>query len=119
MPDHYRQVINEHPFYVMVSPQGQLLATGFLDCHTQRIEAIFTRPRAMRQGFAAQIIAKLKQEARQQGWDSVALSATPNAEPFYLKQGFIRLREDRHFSPAAKCYLDCVEMYCPLPSIER
>ncbi|QGX91291.1 GNAT family N-acetyltransferase [Tatumella sp. TA1] len=114
MPESYPQAIIEHCFYVIEDVQGELLATGYLDRQTQRLEAIFTRPSAMGQGCASHIVEKLKEEALQQGLSAISLSSTLNAQPFYLKQGFIPLRHDCHFSVTAGCYLDCVEMYCPL-----
>ena len=114
MPEGYPRAIIEHCFYVIENVQGELLATGYLDSQTQRLEAIFTRPSAMGQGCAARIVKKLKEEALQQGLAIISLSSTLNAQPFYLKQGFIPLRHDRHFSATARCYLDCVEMYYPL-----
>lgn len=114
MPVGYRQAILEHPFYVAEDRQGQLLATGYLDSETHRVEAIFTLPEAMRQGLAARVMARIKQEAREQGLSVIALSSTPNAQGFYEKQGFIRVREDTHFSPSADYSFDCVEMVCRL-----
>jgi len=110
MPQDYRQAIRQNPFYVAETPQGQLLATGYLDLARQRVEAMFTLPEAMRQGLAARIMTCIKQEALTRGLRSVALSSTPNAQGFYLKQGFQTVRNASHYSPAADYTFDCVEM---------
>ena len=110
MPQDYRQAIRQNPFYVAETPQGQLLATGYLDVARQRVEAMFTLPEAMRQGLATRIMTCIKQEALTRGLRSIALSSTPNAQGFYLKQGFQTVRNASHFSPAADYTFDCVEM---------
>lgn len=110
MPSDYRQAILHNPFYVAEKEQGQLLATGYLDIKTQRVEAMFTLPEAMGQGLASRIMTRIKQEALVQGVKTIALSSTPNAEGFYLKQGFQRVRNDTHYSPAANYTFDCIEM---------
>lgn len=114
MPKHYRLAILENPFYVAENSQGQLLATGYLDGATQRVEAMFTLPAAMRKGLAARIMTRIKQEALARGLSAIALSSTPNAQGFYLKQGFQWVRNDTHYSPAADYAFDCVEMVYPL-----
>ncbi|WP_099822311.1 GNAT family N-acetyltransferase [Tatumella sp. OPLPL6] len=110
MPDGYRQAILHNPFYVAENMQHQLLASGYLDIETQRVEAMFTLPEAMRQGIAARIMTCIKQEALARGINTLALSSTPNAQGFYLKQGFRHVRNDTHYSPAADYTFDCIEM---------
>ncbi|WP_277756443.1 hypothetical protein [Rosenbergiella nectarea] len=41
-------------------------------------------------------------------------SSTLNAQGFYIKQGFQRVRNATHYSPAADYAFDCVEMVYPL-----
>ena len=110
MPSNYRQAILHNSFYVAENEQGQLFATGYLDVEKQRVEAMFTLPEAMRQGIATRIMTCIKQEALARGINAIALSSTPNAQGFYLKQGFQCVRSDTHYSPAADYTFDCIEM---------
>jgi GNAT superfamily N-acetyltransferase len=109
MPAGYFRAIEENPFYV-VEAHGQLVATGFLDLQQQSVEAIFTRPGCEGQGYASAIMTAIKHEARRRGFPALTLSATPNAAGFYLRHGFIRLRDSEYFSARARRHYACVEM---------
>lgn len=60
MPEHYRQMVAENPFYVVEDEKGDIAATGYLDLETHYIEAVFTLPAASGKGLATQIIEALK-----------------------------------------------------------
>ena len=44
MPERYRQMVIEYPFYVVEDEKGDVAATGYLDLDTHCLEAIFTLP---------------------------------------------------------------------------
>ncbi|MDD9256354.1 hypothetical protein PVM10_14175 [Klebsiella variicola] len=52
MPEHYREVITENPFFVVELPDTGLVATGYLDLTEGSVEAIFTLPDFFGKGFA-------------------------------------------------------------------
>lgn len=74
MPEHYRQMVAENPFYVVEDEKGDIAATGYLDLETHNIEAVFTLPAASGKGLATQIIEALKSEARTRGITRLMLS---------------------------------------------
>ncbi|MCK7226306.1 GNAT family N-acetyltransferase [Enterobacter asburiae] len=110
MPERYRQMVIEYPFYVVEDEKGDIAATGYLDLDTHRVEAIFTLPAASGKGMATRIIEALKNEARSRGITRLTLDATPNAQPFYQKLGFATLSEKYHHSRMAGADLRCFEM---------
>ncbi|ESN54570.1 GNAT family N-acetyltransferase [Enterobacter sp. MGH 16] len=110
MPERYRQMVIEYPFYVVEDEKGDVAASGYLDLDTHCLEAIFTLPAASGKGMATQIIEALKHEARSQGITRLTLDATPNAQSFYQKLGFVTLRENYHHSRMAGADLRCFEM---------
>lgn len=110
MPERYRQMVIEYPFYVVEDEKGDVAATGYLDLDTHCLEAIFTLPAASGKGMATQIIEVLKHEARSRGITRLTLDATPNAQSFYQKLGFVTLRENYHHSRMAGADLRCFEM---------
>ncbi|EML2064118.1 GNAT family N-acetyltransferase [Enterobacter asburiae] len=110
MPERYRQMVSEYPFYVVEDEKGDAAATGYLDLDTHCLEAIFTLPAASGKGMATRIIEALKQEARSRGITRLTLDATPNAQAFYQKLGFVTLREHNHYSRMARADLRCFEM---------
>jgi GNAT superfamily N-acetyltransferase len=63
MPEHYRAVITENPFFVVELPDAGLVATGYLDLTEGSVEAIFTLPDYFGKGFASLIIETIKDEA--------------------------------------------------------
>ena len=110
MPERYRQMVIEYPFYVVEDEKGDVAATGYLDLDTHCLEAIFTLPAASGKGMATRIIEALKHEARSRGITCLTLDATPNAQSFYQKLGFVTLRENYHHSRMAGADLRCFEM---------
>ncbi|MBS1204127.1 MAG: family acetyltransferase [Proteobacteria bacterium] len=114
MPDNYRVVIAENPFYVAVTSENIPVASGYLDLRTGSVEAIFTLPQWSGKGLASAIIAVLKQEARRRGFARLTLASTPNACRFYQQQGFRVVRENRHYSKMARADLRCFDMECEL-----
>ncbi|XGI81340.1 N-acetyltransferase family protein [Enterobacter hormaechei] len=110
MPERYRQMVIEYPFYVVEDEKGDAVATGYLDLNTHCLEAIFTLPAASGKGMATMIIEALKQEARSRGITRLTLDATPNAQSFYQKLGFVTLSETYHHSRMAGADLRCFEM---------
>lgn len=110
MPESYRQVVIDNPFFVAVDENGEPVATGYLDLAMNSVEAVFTAPNATGKGLAGAIIAAIKAEARQRGITRITLSSTPNAHAFYLKQGFSTLGENLYVSKLAGAKLRCVDM---------
>lgn len=110
MPERYRQMVIEYPFYVVEDEKGDIAATGYLDLDTHCLEAIFTLPAASGKGMATRIIEALKNEARSRGIARLRLDATPNAQSFYQKLGFVTLSETYHHSRMAGADLRCFEM---------
>lgn len=110
MPESYRQVIVDNPFYVVEDEQGEILASGYLDLVANSVEAIFTVPDSAGKGLAGRIITAILSTARERGISQLTLSATPNAHTFYQKYGFITLGESVHFSRMAGAELRCFNM---------
>lgn len=110
MPERYRQMVIEYPFYVVEDEKGDIAATGYLDLDTHCLEAIFTLSAASGKGMATRIIEALKNEARSRGIARLRLDATPNAQSFYQKMGFVTLIETYHHSRMAGADLRCFEM---------
>lgn len=113
MPTGYLRAISQNPFFVVDAP-GFPVATGFLDLKACSVEAIFTLPDYMGNGFASQIMAVIKAEALARGISSLTLSSTPGAMTFYQRHGFIFLKEAVYPSALAGD-LRCMEMQLVLP----
>ncbi|MBV4366393.1 GNAT family N-acetyltransferase [Erwinia phyllosphaerae] len=112
MPSGYLRAISQNPFFVIDTP-GFPVATGFLDIKQQSVEAIFTLPAFMGNGYATQILEAIKTEARSRGIASLTLAATPNAVSFYQRHGFKLLRETL-FHSALAGDLRCMDMQADL-----
>lgn len=110
MPDTFRQRVIEYPFYVAEDNYGTVVATGYLDLTQNSLEAIFTLPSASGKGYARQIMAVLLEEARGRKIACVTLAATPNAQSFYEKMGFVTLKESLYPSRLAGADLRCFDM---------
>jgi GNAT superfamily N-acetyltransferase len=101
-----RFVVEE--LYVAVE-DGQVVATGMIDCGTGRVDAVFVRPDRMRQGVGRQMMELLEDLARDAGLAELSLDATLNAAPFYRRHGFVGETVSLYQSPRGFT-LDCVPM---------
>ncbi len=111
MPDGMNKVVADNQVFIIDCPDGNIpCACGYLDMSTGYVEAIFTLPEYQGKGLAASIINAIKQQARGQGIRQLALSSTPNAVGFYLKQGFTIESKGKYFSKSVQSDLDCFEM---------
>ena len=110
MPEHYREVITENPFFVVELPDTGLVATGYLDLTEGSVEAIFTLPDFFGKGFASLIIETIKEEAMTRGLKQLTLTSTPNAQTFYEKHGFMFIKETTSPSRLAQTDLRCMDM---------
>ena len=54
---------------------------------------LFVEPDCIGKGFGKQLWDHAVQVARSQGFRTLVLAADPNAEPFYVRQGAIRVGE--------------------------
>src|SRR5476649_2883137 len=107
MPESYPMVITHNPFFVIDGPEGQPVATGFLDVTVGSVEAVFTLPAFVGRGLASLIIETIKQEAKKRGFKRITLCSTPNASGFYQKHGFTVLGQNWYSSKLAQTNLQC------------
>ncbi|WP_052282694.1 GNAT family N-acetyltransferase [Kluyvera genomosp. 1] len=110
MPEGYRVVITENPFFAVDIPDVGLVATGYLDVSAGSVEAIFTLPGYFGQGLASRIITTIKDEARTRGFKQLTLCATPNAQTFYERHGFRFIKENISPSRLVPEGLRCIDM---------
>lgn len=110
MPEGYRHAVRDNPFFVVEEESGRPVATGYLDLRTASVEAIFTLPAWGGKGCAGMILTTIIAEARRRNLQRQTLEATPNAAGFYLRHGFVAVREKLLPSKLAKADLRCVEM---------
>jgi len=114
MPESYRKVIIANPFFVAVDPDNRPVATGFLDLVSGSVEAVFTLPDFTGRGLGGLIMDAIKREARERGLEQLTLSSTPNAQTFYVQQGFVPVRESVYPSALAQAELRCTDMMIKL-----
>ena len=103
-------MIKENPFFVVEKPGVGLIDTGYLDLAAASVEAIFTLPDYFGKGLASLIIETIKDEAIKRGLKQLTLSATPNAQTFYEKHGFVFIKESTSPSRLAQTDLRCMDM---------
>lgn len=110
MPDSYRLMVKENPFFVAVNDHDEAIATGFLNLKEKSVDATFTLPEYMGCGAAGLIIAAIKKEALRRNIKQLTLESTPNAEAFYQKHGFISQGPGNYYSALAAAYLPSINM---------
>jgi len=114
MPESQRTVIQRYPFFVAVTEDEQIVASGFLNVDAASVEAVFTMPAWQGKGVATMIIGAIKREAQARGLTELTLASTPNACRFYQRMGFTIIKESVYSSSLAGADLPCVDMRCEL-----
>lgn len=98
----------EDSFYV-TEVDCEIVASGAIDLATGELDAIFVSPRHMRRGFARSMLIFLERLAFQESLPRLRLEATLNAVEFYLRHGFVKVRDAKYHSPRG-FFMDCVVM---------
>ncbi|MFZ6749955.1 GNAT family N-acetyltransferase [Undibacterium sp. Ren11W] len=88
---------------------GQVVGTGAIDIASGKLDAIFVSPSHMKTGLGRTMLQFLEQLAIANGIASLHLESTLNAERFYTRNGFSRVRNAKYESPRGFS-LDCIVM---------
>jgi GNAT superfamily N-acetyltransferase len=64
-----------------------------VDTHTAELHDLFVEPRHIGKGFGKELWDYAVNLARSLGFNRLVLTADPNAEPFYARQGAVRIGE--------------------------
>lgn len=110
-PDSYGDIDNR--YFVVAERDGALVGFGQLDEAKSQVEAIYVSPRCEGQGVGSALLTHLEQRARDSGIAALLIRSTLNAEPFYLRHGYIHLALVR-YRIIPSLMLVCVEMRKPL-----
>ncbi len=94
---------------VVCEIRDSIVGWGFADFKLARIEAIFVEPSYFGNGVGRKIGEEFECRARSSGLESLELSSTLNAVPFYSRLGFQALGESLFEHPAGFT-LPCVTM---------
>lgn len=78
---------------IVAEEEGKMLGYALLDGDTGEVDAVFVEPALQGHGIGQGLLATLEAMARVQGLDTMFLSASLNAVPFYRRAGFRVLRE--------------------------
>ncbi len=98
MPEGFIKAVENNEWYV-VTDDDLILATGYVDVDKRRLEALFVLPEYQGQGIAKLMIHHLHAIARAHGLSEIYLDATLNAEGFYSKHGYAKIKDSVHISP--------------------
>ena len=98
MPEDFVKAVEGNEWYV-VTDNDMIVATGYVDVDKKRLEALFVLPKYQGQGIAKLMINHLHDIAKGHGLSELTLDATLNAEGFYSKHGYVKIRDSVHTSP--------------------
>ena len=83
--DRVRRAIEQHE--VWLSEQGDS-PNGWVEVHQDRIEGLYVSPDSSRRGLGSALLSHAEDQIRCAGHTTASLDASPNAEAFYLRQGY-------------------------------
>jgi GNAT superfamily N-acetyltransferase len=75
---------------------GELVGMSALDVEADppRLDMLFVEPAAIGTGVGGDLYADACEQARARGLRALLVASDPNAEPFYLSRGAVRVGED-------------------------
>ncbi len=98
MPEGFIKAVENNEWYV-VTDNDLIIATGYVDIDKKRLEALFVLPQYQGQGVGKLMIRHLHAIAQTHGLSELYLDATLNAEGFYSKHGYVKIKDSVHISP--------------------
>lgn len=108
MPDAFRADL-EQDCVVVATVQATVAGFASLKMATARIEAVFVSPHHARRGLGRSLLARLETIATDAGLQSLSLTATLNAVPFYRALGFAAV-SDGTYRTSIGVDIACVHM---------
>jgi GNAT superfamily N-acetyltransferase len=87
-PGHYVAAINANDFFVATSSE-RIVGFSEFNPHCAEIAAVYINADFVRQGIGTKLLQVAEDAAVNRDTDSVHLSATINAVPFYQSQGYV------------------------------
>jgi putative acetyltransferase len=91
---------------------------GFAALQGTMINAVFVRPRFIRQGIGRQLLNVLEDEARSRKIRKLSVISSMTGKPFYEACGY-HCQHDVHLSLNAEIGVDCVQMEKTLIEVEQ
>lgn len=112
-PDKYAEPLRSQVMFV-AEREGEVVGFSQLDTEQALVLAVYVLPGMLGTGVGRALLQRLEDAARQRGIPRLALDATLNAEPFYARAGYGRIRMNQH-RLAPDVALACVRMEKSLP----
>ncbi len=100
--DYASAIESDDLVFVVAEADGRVVGFGSLRLEPSErdsdaeVTAVYVHPSVARQGVGTAIYTELEGQARARGVQSLGLSASLNAVPFYETQGYERVREAPH-----------------------
>ena len=96
--------------HVFVAEEGgDIIGYGRFDSDTGEVEATYVLPEAQGRGVGSALLAESEARARRAGFDSIHVSTSLNAVPFYARAGFEPQVERLYELPGGR-HLECMFM---------
>ena len=107
--DYSAPIESDNVYFVVAEEDGEHRGFGSLQLETPNeyeatvdaeITGVYVHPSTARAGVGTELLTNIEQEARNRGFQTLGLSASLNAVPFYEHHGYEKVREYSHeFSP--------------------
>jgi ribosomal protein S18 acetylase RimI-like enzyme len=93
----YKKSITEAETYIAVTPNGNIV--GFIELIKNLVRALYIHPVFAGKGIGQQLMAHVEKSAREKKMRTLVLRASLNAQSFYRKQGWKKVRPFKHTFP--------------------
>ncbi len=115
MPTAFGEVLEKEQ-YVVAEIDGCIVGFAGLKAEAKEVDAVFVTPALVRTGLGKQLLERVESQARQLGFKAVALHASLNSVPFYLRSGYSEIAKGFH-STRSGLSIACVHMEKQLAGI--
>jgi len=83
-----RAILSDDELFVVAEREGRVLAFGSIVVSASELRSVYVHPSVGRHGVGSQIVAELEGLAMAHSLASLELTASLNAEKFYVRQGY-------------------------------
>lgn len=91
-PEKYGEAIDRYEFFV-AEEGGEVVGFGELGQESGEVQGLYVSPDAAGRGVGRKLLSTLEERARAHGLESLRLTSSLNAVPFYERAGFTAVEE--------------------------
>lgn len=113
-PERYREALRGDVDFFVAHRGEEILGICIFSLPEGELFALYVSPSSVGQGVGTELLKYVESLGIRRSLPGLTVRSTVNAESFYIRQGFVPQREERHELPGGLS-LRCIRMYKSFP----